>query len=167
MIHIRPGSARRLTTGNIMAWTSAKRMIDAPVDVVFNTVADIEEFRKALPHIIDVEFLTEQRTGVGTRFRETRLMQGKKHVTELEVTEYEAHRRVRLVTDTNGTVWDTLFTVEERDGQTRLEMTMDAKAHKLMAKLVNPLIKAVVQHAIDNDMDRVKKYCESAGRSDL
>lgn len=144
-----------------MAWTTAKRMIDAPVEVVFNTVAHIEEFRKALPHVVDVQFLSEQHIGVGTRFRETRLMQGKKHVTELEVTEYEPNRRVRLVTDANGTIWDTVFTVEDREGTTRLEMTMDAKAQKLTAKIVNSLIKGVVQHAIDGDLDRVKKYCES------
>ena len=61
-----------------MAWASAKRMIDAPVEEVFNTVAHIEAFRNALPHIIDVEFLTDQQTGAGTRFRETRLMNGKR-----------------------------------------------------------------------------------------
>jgi uncharacterized protein YndB with AHSA1/START domain len=144
-----------------MAWTTAKRMIDAPVEMVFNTVAHIEEFRKALPYVVDVEFLTEQHTGVGTRFRETRLMQGKRHVTELEVTEYEPYRRVRLVTDTNGTIWDTVFSVDDRDGLTRLELAMDANAHKLTARLVNPLIKGFVQYAIDGDLDRVKKYCES------
>ena len=144
-----------------MPFTSTKRMIHAPVEAVFNTVAHIDEFRKALPHIVDVEFLSEQTIGAGTRFRETRLMQDKYHVTELEVTEYEPHQRVRLVTDTNGTVWDTLFTVEDRDGITRLELIMDAKAHKFSARIVNPLIKGFVQHAIESDMDRVKEYCES------
>lgn len=144
-----------------MAWAQAKRIIAAPAEVVFNTVAHIEEFQQALPHIIEVEFLTEQRTGVGTRFRETRLMQGKHHVTELEVTEYQPPHRVRMVTEAGGTIWDTLFTVEDREGGTRLELSMDANATKLMARIVNPLIKAFVQHAIDGDMDRVKKYCES------
>ena len=137
-------------------------MIEAPVDVVFQTVAHIEEFQKALPHIVEVEFLTEQHAGVGTRFRETRLMQGKKHVTELEVIEYEPNRLVRLVTDTNGTTWDTTFTVEDRDGITRLELAMDANPHKFTAKLINKLIKGFVQHAIDHDLDRVKQYCEDA-----
>ena len=135
-------------------------MIDAPVEVVFNTVAHIEEFRLALPHIVDVEYLTEQTSGVGTRFRETRLMQGKHHVTDLEVTEYDPHHRVRLVTDTNGTVWDTVFSVQDREGETRLELAMDANAHKLSAKIVTPLIKGFVHHAIEADMDRIKKYCE-------
>jgi carbon monoxide dehydrogenase subunit G len=143
-----------------MAWASAKRTIDAPAEEVFNTVAHIKEFRKALPHIIDVELLTDQQTGAGTRFRETRLMNGKKYVTELEVTEYQPHARVRMVTDTNGTIWDTLYTIDQRDGQTRLQLNMDAKAHKLIAKLVNHFIQGFVQHAIDRDMDLVKQYCE-------
>lgn len=143
-----------------MAWASAKRMIDAPVEEVFNTVAHIEAFRNALPHIIDVEFLTDQQIGAGTRFRETRLMNGKQYVTELEITEYEPHARVRMVTDTNGTIWDTLYTIDRREGNTRLELQMDAKAHELMAKLVNHFIQGLVQHAIDRDMDLVQKYCE-------
>ena len=137
------------------------KKIAAPIEVVFKTVADINQFSQAIPHIVNVQILSDIKSGVRTRFRETRLMQGKKHVTELEVTEYEANRRVRLVTDANGTIWDTVFTVEDREGTTRLEMTMDAKAQRLTAKIVNSLIKGVVQHAIDGDLDRVKKYCES------
>ena len=35
------------------------RTIDAPVDLVFNTVADISQFSQAIPHIVNVEFLTK------------------------------------------------------------------------------------------------------------
>ena len=143
-----------------MAWLELKRMIKAPPERVFRTVAHIEEFRKVLPHIVDVEFLTEQKTGLGTRFRETRMMQGKHHVTELEVTEYVAPQRVRLVTDTNGTVWDTTFTIEDREGETKLDFKMDATAHRWLPKFVNGMIKPFVQFAIDHDLDRVKEYCE-------
>jgi len=34
------------------------RTINAPVEVVFQTVADIREIGKALPHVIGLEFLT-------------------------------------------------------------------------------------------------------------
>jgi uncharacterized protein YndB with AHSA1/START domain len=52
------------------------RTIRAPVDLVFQTVADIRRFSQALPHVVKVEFLSDARTGVGTRFRETRLING-------------------------------------------------------------------------------------------
>ena len=63
-------------------------------------------------------FLSEVRTGVGTRFRETRLMHGKERSTELEVTEYVENERVRMVADTDGTVWDSVFVVSPVEGKT-------------------------------------------------
>ena len=41
-----------------MTRTELSRTIDAPVGVVFSTIADISNFSKAVPHILDVEFLS-------------------------------------------------------------------------------------------------------------
>ena len=136
------------------------RRIDAPADAVFSAVSDIRRFSEALPHVVKFEFLTEQKTGVGTRFRETRLMGGKEAETELEVTEFVENERVRLVADSHGTIWDTTFTVEAGDGATKLDMVMDARAHKLLPKLMNPLVMGMIRKAVERDMDLVKAYCE-------
>jgi uncharacterized protein YndB with AHSA1/START domain len=85
-----------------MAQYVATRSIAAPVARVFETVAHIDRFQEAIPHITNVEFLTETHSGVGTRFRETRLMRGREASTELEVTEYVPDERVRLVSDAGG-----------------------------------------------------------------
>ena len=50
-----------------------------------------------------------------TRFRETRVMKGREASTVLEVTEYESPRRIRLVSDEGGTIWDTVFTVAVKE----------------------------------------------------
>ena len=71
------------------------------------------------------------------------------------------HIRVGIVSDTHGTVWDTVFTVRDGGGETELEMVMDAKAYKLFPRLLNPLFKGMIQKAIEGDMDAVKAYCES------
>ncbi|MHC4850362.1 MAG: SRPBCC family protein [Planctomycetota bacterium] len=144
-----------------MTRTIVSRQINAPAATVFETVAHIENFSKAVPGIVNIEFLTESRTGVGTKFKETRVMKGREATVELEVTEYEPNQRIRIVSDTHGTVWDTVFTVAENAGQTQLEMVMDANAYKLLPKLMNPLIRGMIQKAIEGDMDAVKAYCES------
>jgi uncharacterized membrane protein len=136
------------------------RTIDAPIERVFQTVADIENFKEAIPHIKNVQFLTERRSGVGTRFAETRLMKGREATTELEVTEYVENEHVRVVADSHGTVWDTVFTVEERDGATELTMVMEARAYKLFAKIMTPLVMGMIKNAVAQDMDAVKEYCE-------
>ncbi len=148
-----------------MTRTELSRSVDAPAGVVFSTVADIANFSEAVPHIEHVEFLSEERSGVGARFRETRVMGGRRAATELKVTEYVQDERVRFVSDQGGTVWDTTFTVEPGPdgGGTRLVMVMEARPYRLVAKLVTPLMKQVVARAIAADLDAVKAYAEAAG----
>lgn len=144
-----------------MPRATVTRIIDAPADEVFRTVAEIDHFSEAIPHIVKVEILSDVKAGVGTRFRETRRMKGREVATELEVTEYVEDQRIRIVSDTNGTVWDTLFTVSHtRDGLTELKMEMDANAHTLLARLLSPFIMPMIQSALEADMDAVKAYCE-------
>lgn len=136
------------------------KSINAPINLVFNSIAHIEEFAKIVNDIVDVEFLSENKTGLGARFRETRMMKGKKATTELEVTEYKVDEKIRLVAEAGGTIWDTLFTVKEENGKTILAVTMNASAKNLFAKLINMLIAGMVTKSIDKDMNAVKVYCE-------
>lgn len=143
-----------------MARIVVSRSIDAPVDLVFKTVADINQLSKAVPRIVKFEFLSETKSGVGTRFRETRLMKGQEAVTELEVTEYIPNDHVRMVADRHGTVWDTVFSVKPGKEHTELTVAMDAKAYKLAPKLIHPFISPMLRNAMEQDMDAVKAFCE-------
>ncbi len=144
-----------------MSRTTVRRTIDAPVDFVFRTVAEIDNYSKAIPHIVNVEFLSDARRGVGSRFRETRLMMGREASTVLEVTEYIENERVRLVSDEGGTIWDSIFTVSPADGGTELTLVMDAAPYTLKSKILVPIMKFVVRMGLVKDMDAVKEYCES------
>ncbi len=134
--------------------------VSAPLSLVFDTVARIDQFSKAIPHIVDVEFLSEQQYGVGTRFKETRLMNGRKASTVLEVTELVANEKIRLVSEAGGTTWDSTFTLEEVDGQTHLQLHMTAKPHHLFARLGTSMAKKMLQKALDQDMRSIKEFCE-------
>jgi len=138
------------------------RTIDAPIDVVFRAISEIDRFSVAVPQIVNVEVLSENRSGVGTRFVETRTM-GKREVSnELEITEHVENERVRYVADSHGTVWDTVFTVAEKDGKTEMSMRMDANAYKLLPKIMNFMIAGMIRKAVEGDMDAVKEYCEKS-----
>lgn len=144
-----------------MSRITVTRTINAPPELVFTTVADIRQFSKAVPGIVKYEFLAEVQSGIGTRFRQTRLINGKEGTTELEVTEFVANNRIRLVTDDqHGTVWDTVFAVTTENGRTVLTMTMDANSHKWMAKIFLFFIMGMVRRAVESDMDSVKAFCE-------
>ena len=143
-----------------MTRTTVTRSIDAPLEVVFETISDIRNFSRAIPDIVNVEFLSDTQTGVGARFRETRLMRGREASTVLEVTEYVDDERIRLVSDSHGTVWDSEFTVRQHAGATELTLTMDARPHAFLARLMVPITRGMVQKALENDMDAVKRWCE-------
>jgi len=130
--------------------------------VVFQNVAHIEAFKKVIPGIVEVQFLTEQTSGVGTRFRETRMMGKRKATTELEVTEYVENESIRLVADAGGTIWDTIFKMEAQGAATHLTMTMESRPHKLLAKLMNPLIGPMIKGADGKDLDAIKAFCEGS-----
>jgi len=143
-----------------MSSIKVTKSISAPVDVVFNTISDIRQFSDAVPDIINIEILSDQKVGVGTRFRETRLMNEKEVSTELEVTDYAENEYIRIVAESQGTVWDSLFTVNEQDGKTELELVMDANSNRLLSKLVNLMMKRVMKNALEKDMEAVRAYCE-------
>lgn len=138
------------------------RNMNAPLARVFECVADVRQFTEVLTHATGLEFLSEKHEGAGTRFRQTRVMNGKESTTELEITEYVENERVRMVSDAGGAIWDTLFTVV-RDGEsTILTTTLDARPYKLLPKLMYPFIEKMIRKAIEKDMDLVKAFCESA-----
>jgi len=144
-----------------MSQVEISRDIAAPVDKVFAVVGDADRFSTVVPEIAKVEFLSEQRRGVGARFRETRVVAGREVVTELETTEYVENQRVRLVAESHGVTWDSLFTLEPSDGQaTRLTLTMNTRSQTIAAKLIAPLVMGFVKTALTNDMDAVKAFCE-------
>jgi carbon monoxide dehydrogenase subunit G len=143
-----------------MPRTIATRTIIAPIDKVFKTVADINQFSSALPYIVKVEFLSDIKYGVGSRFRETRLVNGKEVMTELSVTELIENERIRLVAQSHGTTWDSLITVQQEEGRTLLSMTTDAKTEKLIPKVISYMVGGKVKKAVERDIDGVKSYCE-------
>ncbi len=143
----------------------ASRRISAPLGLVFETVSDIRNFRNAIPNITAIEFLTERNSGVGTRFRETRMMKGRENSVELEVAELRQNECVRMVSDAGGTIWDSVFSVSENGEMTDLSLTMDVRPYKLSARLMNVLVRPMIVRALEADMDAVKAYCEAQSAS--
>jgi carbon monoxide dehydrogenase subunit G len=142
-------------------WTTA-RTIRAPADRVFQTVADPEEFHRAIPDGVSVEYLGPARGAAGTTFRATRLVRGKPQTFEQEIVVFQPGKRVRMVNVTHGTRWEGEFLVEP-DGTgatTRLTATMEAVTKRLAARMMMRLIHRMVQKALDKDLDAVKTYCE-------
>lgn len=138
----------------------AKCLINAPAESVFSMISDIEQFPFNFPAIERVEIISEVQHGLGVRFREYREMEGKEVETELEVTEYVENQHVRMIADSHGTVWDSIFKVKEQSGQTELSIHMEARAHKLLPKLLNPIFKGSYRKSLQQHANTVKANLE-------
>ncbi|WP_020401620.1 SRPBCC family protein [Gracilimonas tropica] len=144
-----------------MSYITINKKIEAPKEQVFEIVADIRNFSKVIPEIKNVEFLSEQQYGVGTKYKETRDMNGREASTVLEVTELVENEHIRLISDAGGTVWDSIFKVEEKEGGTELSLVMEARPYKFLPKIIAPFMKGFMRNAIEKDMDATKRYCEA------
>lgn len=136
------------------------RNIDSPMGKVFQTIANPNQFAAAIPDIVRIEIISDTKTGVGTRFRETRKMNGKEAVAEMEITEFVENQRVRLAADMAGTDWDSRFELAQQETNVRLELHLLAKSRTLLSRLATPLMMNMISKAIEGDMDHVKAHCE-------
>ena len=147
-----------------MKRVTVARSISSPISDVFKAITEVEKLPDTNPDVVAVEFLTDSRSGAGTRFRETRAGKGKHVVTELEVTEQVENSHARFVSDMGGTVWDTLFSFQPEGSPpgsaTRLEIQLDAKPYKLLPRIVTPFIMGMVRKGMEAHIDSVKEYCE-------
>ena len=150
-----------------MIQISVNLTISAPADIVFRAVADLPNLPQVSPDVVGIEMLSETTSGVGTRFRETRKMKnGKQMLTDLEVLEYRTDEHLRIVTDSHGTVWDTTFSVREVEGGAELQMVMDARPHKLVPKILNPLMKGMFRKGMLGHLEDVATWCEREAAAD-
>ncbi|HEX6909628.1 MAG TPA: SRPBCC family protein, partial [Longimicrobium sp.] len=118
---------------------------------VFQALTDLEGAARWMPGIAQVERVGEVREGVGSRWRETRVMRGKEVTEELEVTHHHPPSHLTLRIDgTRGTsgrgtyVFD--YHLAQRVGGTEVRMNarIDGSLPPMlgwMGPLLAPLIK--------------------------
>jgi hypothetical protein len=87
------------TKGKKLATLEIVRTIHAPAAVVFDTVADPARFAEAISGVTKLEFLSSTKSGAGTRFRQSRLMNGKEMTLDFDIAEYVPNQRVRIVNE--------------------------------------------------------------------
>ncbi|MGA2117436.1 MAG: SRPBCC family protein [Bryobacteraceae bacterium] len=144
-----------------MATITIVRTIHAPAAVVFKTVADPARFAQAISGVTKLEFLSSTKSGLGTRFRQSRAMNGKEMTMDFDVTDYVENQRVRIVNEIHGTRWDSAIALTVSGASTILTMRMDTETRPLLPRLLMPLmLRLFIGKAIGKDFDAVKAFCE-------
>jgi hypothetical protein len=129
----------------------------------FQAVADFEVMPQISSDILGYDFVDDPPMHWNMRFSERRKMKGSVLVTHLQVTEFTPPVHARMVADTHGTIWDTTFDVtpgEKKQEEVVLTIQMQARAHEIFPKLLNPIMQVLFRYGLNSHMDHVKVWCE-------
>lgn len=134
--------------------------IERPVEEVFAYLTDPSKLPEWDPRIVDVEQLTDGPMRVGTRFRETRTMLGRKVSQVVEVTEYDPPRLFTLRIEEGPIGLDARNVLEAVDGKTRLRFEGSGKLRGA-ARVAQPIAAALLKRQMQAHYERVREQLEA------
>jgi uncharacterized protein YndB with AHSA1/START domain len=146
-----------------MTHISGEVTIDAPVEEVFDLVADERNEPRYNPRIVHAEKLSEGPVGRGSRFVAKPKGMGSKGEMTLEVLEYERPHRLHNVVRSSYMEVDGTLTFEEADGGTRLRWEWDMGLVGPM-KLMSPVLALIGPRWERRNWVGLKQYIESGRR---
>jgi carbon monoxide dehydrogenase subunit G len=146
-----------------MARLSGEVMIHAPVDEVFDLVADERNEPRYNPRIVRAEKVSEGPVGRGTCFiAEPKSMGGRGEMT-VEVMEYNRPHRLHNVIRSSYMQVDGTLTFEEADGGTRLRWDWDMGLVGPM-RVLSPVLAVIGPSWERRNWMGLKQYMESGRR---
>lgn len=135
-------------------------VIDAPVEEVFDVVADERNEPAYNPRIKRAEMIGEEPVGRGSRFVAQPRRAGEMAV---EIVEYERPHRLRNVVRSRAMHVDGVLTFVERGGRTTMSWEWDVALHGL-TRVLTPLLTLVGPGWERRNWVGLKRYLESGRR---
>jgi len=140
--------------------------VDAPLSTTFDIFSDIEKAEERIEGIKSVEFKTDQRSGVGTVWTETRVFMNREATETMEITALDPDKSYVVGCESCGCRYATTFTFTEENGGTTVLCSMAITPLTMMAKLTSPLSKmmsGMIRKCLAADFATLKACAE--GRS--
>ena len=138
--------------------------LEASIDTVFEAATDIPSWADRISGIQSVELLTDGPVGVGTKFRETRIMFGREATEEMEITGFDAPRSYTTEADSHGCHYVTKMTFEPSGSGTDVQMSFNAEPQTMFAKTMAAVMKPMIgkmRDMIGKDLDELKAAIEA------
>jgi hypothetical protein len=127
---------------------------------VFDFIAASENAPKVAPNIKSMVELTEGTVGVGTRYRETRLMNGKETQAELEIVDFEPGQRYAMKNVTDGIVTIYRYNFNQENDGTRVNLVCELNASGVK-KLMLTMVASILKKEDGDHLQRLKKVMEN------
>lgn len=107
---------------------------------VFGVLADLTGLPKRIPGIRRIEVETPEPVGVGTRFRETRVMFGREATERFEITRLTTNRAMKLVCESCGCRYEVDYLLSPDGSGTRLVLSYTITPLTFFARMVGRLM---------------------------
>ena len=147
-----------------MSSLTVSTQVAAPVDQVFAVFTELDKAAERIPDITALEVLTDGPFGEGTRWRETRLMFKKEATEEMWVTGFDPPRSYTVEAASHGMKYATLFRFTEEGGGTKVSWTFEGTPQtlgtKIMAPVLNLMMKGVMKKCMLGDLEALRDVCE-------
>jgi carbon monoxide dehydrogenase subunit G len=132
---------------------------------VFAAMTDFANAAERISGIARMEMLTDGPVGVGTRFRETRIMMKREATETMEVTDFRPLESYTLEAHSCGCHYTTKISVADAGpGQTQVTMSFSGVPKTFAAKLMMPmgwLFRGMLKKCLLKDLTDVKTSLES------
>ena len=142
---------------------TVKKRIEAPAETVFEALTDFAQAADRIENVQRIEMLTDGPVGVGTRFRETRLLFEREATEELEITAFDPPRSYTIGCENHGCRFRSEFRLTPSGSGTEIEMIFEATpltaTAKLLAAAMQPMIGKVAE-ICGKDLDDLKAAIE-------
>ena len=148
-----------------MPGVTIKKHIEAPPEKVFEQATDIPKWPEQMEGIVRVEMLTDGPIGMGTKFRETRVMFKREATEEMEVTGFNPPHSYAVGAESHGCRYHTEFTFKPNGGGTDVEMVFEATPLTVLAKTMSAMMKPMLGKMAEicgKDLDDLKASIESS-----
>ena len=142
------------------------KQINAGQDAVFAVFSDLEKIAERITDIVKLEILARgDKVGVGTRWRETRVMFGKQATEEMEITSFTAPTGYRVEAKSHGSHYISEYRFQSQGQGTLVTMTFRAEPLNLFTRvmgfLMAPMMRKTMVNCLDKDMTDLKTQLES------
>lgn len=143
-----------------MAGFELREWIACSPQQLFELITDTKRAPELVPAVTQMEKVTEGPVGVGTRYRETRVINGRPQTSELEIVRYDPPNgyAMRNITSSIETVYDYRLDPEEQGVRVTLKATVSGSGLKA---LMTPLVALILKREDGDHLERVKAVAES------
>ena len=143
-------------------------LIDASPERVFAALADPEGWPRRIPSITRVEVVGHEPVGIGTQFRETRIMNGKAETLTMTISEMVPPEHLVFTAHAHGSDLVASHHLQAQEQGTMLHVSMEMTPRTLLARLAMALsfvLAPLIRKQLRDDLTALKASIESEARA--